>query len=209
MSIKPASPARLVVLVSGTGSNMEAILQASRDPSYGATIVAVGADREGTGGIAIAKNAGIPTFECLPSQYASREEWDRALTCAVASFEPDIVVLAGFLKLVSPDFLRAFPGRVINTHNALLPAFPGIHGPRDALAYGVKIAGATLFIVDAGVDTGAILAQVTCRVEEDDTEETLLERIKGVERTQLVATLGAMARHGWWVEGRKAGVGRP
>lgn len=193
-------------MVSGTGSNMQALLEASRDPAFGAQIVAVGADRDGTRGLEIAAQAGIPTFVERLGDYSSRQEWDRALTTQIASFSPDLVVLAGFLKLVGSDVLAAFPGRVINTHNALLPSFPGVHGPADALAYGVKISGATLFIVDPGVDTGAILAQVTCPVFDDDDEASLLDRIKSVERDQLVSVVGAMARQGWWMDGRKAGL---
>ncbi len=193
-------------MVSGTGSNMQALLEASRDPAFGAQIVAVGADRGGTRGLEIAAQAGIPTFVEKLGDYSSRQEWDRALTTQIASFSPDLVVLAGFLKLVGSDVLAAFPGRVINTHNALLPSFPGVHGPADALAYGVKISGATLFIVDPGVDTGAILAQVTCPVFDDDDEASLLDRIKSVERDQLVSVVGAMARQGWWMDGRKAGL---
>lgn len=193
-------------MVSGTGSNMQALLEASRDPVFGAQIVAVGADRDGTRGLEIAAQAGIPTFVERLGDYSSRQEWDRALTTQIASFSPDLVVLAGFLKLVGSDVLAAFPGRVINTHNALLPSFPGVHGPADALAYGVKISGATLFIVDPGVDTGAILAQVTCPVFDDDDEASLLDRIKSVERDQLVSVVGAMARQGWWMDGRKAGL---
>ncbi len=203
------TPARLVVLVSGTGSNMQAILEASADPAYGAQIAAVGADREGTRGIEIAQEAGIETFVCRLPDYSDRAEWNRALRDIVARYRPDIVVLAGFLKLLNPEFLGAFPHRVINTHNALLPSFPGVHGPADALAYGVKISGATLFVVDPGVDTGAILAQVTCPVFDDDAADSLLERIKGVERAQLVESVGQMSREGWWVAGRRAGMGTP
>lgn len=193
-------------MVSGAGSNMQALLEASADPAFGAQIVAVGADREGTRGLEIAESAGIPTFVEKLGAYPNREEWDGALAVKVGEFSPDLVVLAGFLKLVGPQVLTAFPGRVINTHNALLPAFPGVHGPADALAHGVKISGATLFIVDPGMDTGAILAQVTCPVFDDDDEASLLDRIKTVEREQLVSVVGAMSRQGWWMEGRKAGL---
>jgi phosphoribosylglycinamide formyltransferase-1 len=136
-------------------------------------------------------------------EYPERVDWDRVLTASVASYKPDLVVSAGFLKLVGEDFLEAFGDRYINTHNALLPAFPGIHGPRDALEYGVKIAGATLFFVDGGVDTGPIIAQVAVAVEDDDTEETLTERIKEVERRQLVEWVGRLVREGWTITGRK------
>ncbi|AWE43419.1 phosphoribosylglycinamide formyltransferase [Actinobaculum sp. 352] len=204
--MRPTAPARIVVLVSGTGSNLEALLRACENGSYGAHVVAVGADRENIRGLEIAQEAGIPTFVRRLPDYATRDDWNIALRDDVAAYTPDIVVLAGFLKLLSADFLAAFPGRVINTHNALLPSFPGVHGPADALDYGVKITGATLFVVDPGVDTGPILAQIACPVREDDDADSLLERIKGVERTQLVETVGAMARRGWWIEGRHADV---
>jgi len=195
--------ARLVVLVSGSGTNLQALLDACADPAYGATVVAVGADRDGIGGLARAAEHGVPTYVVRLRDYPTRADWDRALTEATAAHRPDLVVSAGFLKLVGPEFLAAFQGRYVNTHNSLLPAFPGIHGPRDALAYGVKVAGATLFFVDAGVDTGPIIAQVAVPVYDDDTEETLTERIKQAERRQLVEYVGRMVRDGWTIEGRK------
>ena len=197
------APARLVVLVSGSGTNLQALLDAAADPGYGARVVAVGADREGIVGLDRAVAAGVPTFVHKVKAYADRADWDRALTASVAEYKPDLVVSAGFLKLVGDDFLEAFGDRYINTHNALLPAFPGIHGPRDALEYGVKVAGATLFFVDGGVDTGPIIAQVVVPVEDDDTEETLTERIKEVERRQLVEWVGRLVREGWTITGRK------
>ncbi|WP_238163889.1 phosphoribosylglycinamide formyltransferase [Kribbella pittospori] len=196
-------PARLVVLVSGSGSNLQALLDACADPAYGARVVGVGADRDGIAGLDRAATAGVPTFVHKVKDYAERVEWDRALTASVSEHKPDLVVSAGFLKLVGDDFLAAFGDRYINTHNALLPAFPGIHGPRDALEYGVKVAGATLFFVDGGVDTGPIIAQVVVPVEDDDTEETLTERIKEVERRQLVEWVGRLVRDGWTITGRK------
>ena len=198
---------RVVVLVSGGGSNLAALLDASRDPAWGATIVGVGADRPGTGGVGIARAAGIPTFELAVRDLPTRADWDAALTDAVAALRPDLVVSAGFLKLCGPVFLERFADRYINTHNALLPSFPGIHGPRDALAYGVKLAGATLFLVDAGVDTGPILAQVAVPVLADDDEATLTERIKVAERAQLVESVGRLAREGWRVDGRRVSFG--
>jgi phosphoribosylglycinamide formyltransferase-1 len=198
--------ARLVVLISGSGSNLAALLDACADPGYGARVVAVGADRSGIAGLARAAAAGIPTFVDVVKDYKTREDWDRALTAHVAEYKPDLVVSAGFRKLVGAAFLAEFGDRYINTHNALLPAFPGIHGPRDALAYGVKIAGATLFFVDAGVDTGPIVAQVAVPVEPDDTEETLTERIKIAERRQLVEYVGRLVRQGWTITGRKVTI---
>ena len=138
--------------------------------------------------------------------YPSREVWDAALTEVVAQHQPDVIVLAGFMKLVGSHFLTRFGGRTLNTHPALSPSFPGMHGPREALAYGVKVTGATLFVVDEGVDTGAIVAQTAVPVLDDDTEETLHERIKAVERTTLVDAVGRMAREGFTVTGRKVTI---
>lgn len=194
------------MLISGTGSNLHALLEASADPHYGAKVVAVGADRGGVRGLEIAAAAGLPVFVDELKQYPNREAWDRALTDHVAAYHPDLVISAGFLKLVGEPFLRRFGGRYINTHNTLLPAFPGIHGPRDALEYGVKITGATLFFADAGVDTGAIVAQVAVPVEDGDTVETLTERIKAAERRQLVEYVGRLAREGWTIDGRRVTI---
>ena len=200
------SSARLVVLVSGSGSNLQSLLDAAADPAYGASVVAVGADRNGIGGLDRAAAAGVPTFVCRLSDFAARDEWDAELTRLCAECSPDLIVSAGFLKLVGPAFLERYAGRYLNTHNALLPSFPGIHGPRDALAYGVKITGATLFFVDAGIDTGPIVSQVTVPVLDDDTEETLTERIKVVEREQLVQSVGRLVREGWTITGRKVTI---
>ena len=199
-------PARLVVLISGSGSNLQALLEATADPAYGAVVVAVGADRDGIAGLDHATAAGIPTFVDSVKAYPTRDDWDAALTEHVAAHRPDLVISAGFLKLAGKQFLDAFGDRYINTHNALLPAFPGIHGPRDALAYGVKVAGATLFFVDAGVDTGPIIAQTVVPVLDDDTEETLTERIKVAERAQLVDYVGRLVRDGWTIEDRKVRI---
>ncbi|HEU4346377.1 MAG TPA: phosphoribosylglycinamide formyltransferase [Actinoplanes sp.] len=200
------APARLVVLVSGSGSNLQALLDATVDPAYGARVVAVGADRDGIAGLDRAAAAGVPTFVTKLKDYPTRDDWDAALTASVAEHRPDLVISAGFLKLVGPAFLKEFGDRYVNTHNALLPAFPGIHGPRDALAYGVKIAGATLFFVDAGVDTGPIIAQVSVPVLDDDTEQALTERIKVAERAQLVEQVGRLVREGWTIEDRKVRI---
>jgi phosphoribosylglycinamide formyltransferase 1 len=200
------APARIVVLLSGSGSNLQALLDASADPAYGASVVAVGADRDGIAGLDRATAAGVPTFVERVPDHPTREAWDAALTDRVAGHKPDLVVSAGFLKLVGARFLDAFGDRYLNTHNSLLPAFPGIHGPRDALEYGVKVAGATLFFVDAGVDTGPIVAQVAVPVRDDDTEETLTERIKEAERRQLVDCVGRLLRSGWTITGRKVSI---
>ncbi|SIN20007.1 phosphoribosylglycinamide formyltransferase [Micromonospora cremea] len=203
---EPASAARIVVLVSGSGSNLQALLDAAADPAYGAQVVAVGADRDGIAGLDRAEAAGVPTFVERVRDHDTREDWDRALTAHVAKHQPDLVISAGFLKLVGPHFLAAFGDRYLNTHNTLLPAFPGIHGPRDALAYGVKLTGATLFFVDAGMDTGPIVAQVAVPVLDGDDVETLTERIKEAERRQLVEQVGRLVREGWTITGRKVTV---
>ena len=199
--------ARLVVLVSGSGTNLQALLDACANPSYGAAVVAVGADRDDIEGLARAERAGLPTFVLKVRDFASREDWDRALADACAAYEPDLVVLAGFMKLVGDSFLGRFAGRTLNTHPALSPSFPGMRGPADALAYGVKITGATLFVVDPGVDTGQIVAQTAVPVEDDDTAESLHERIKVAERAMLVDAVGRMAREGFAVEGRRVRIG--
>jgi len=195
------------VLVSGGGTNLQALLDASADPSYGATVVAVGADRHDIEGLARAERAGVPTFVCQVGAYSSRDLWDTALTAAVSSHEPDLVVLAGFMKLVGPEFLGRFAGRVVNTHPALCPSFPGTSGPADALAYGVKVTGATLFVVDEGVDTGPIVAQTVVPVQDDDDVASLHERIKVAERQMLVDSVGRLARDGFTINDRKVRIG--
>jgi phosphoribosylglycinamide formyltransferase 1 len=196
----------VVVLVSGTGTNLQALLDACADASYGADVVAVGADRDDTLAVKRAELAGVPTFVCAVADFADRTAWDAALADLVAGFAPDLVVLAGFMKLVGPAFMARFEARIVNTHPALSPSFPGMHGPRDALRYGVKVTGCTLFVVDDGIDTGPIVAQAAVPVLEHDDEESLHERIKIVERQLLVDTVGAMARHGWTVTGRKVTI---
>ncbi len=196
--------ARLVVLVSGTGTTLQALLDASDDPSWGAQVVAVGADREGTLGERRAKDRGIATFVLKVSDFPTREAWDAALAASVGSYEPALVVSAGFMKLVSQQFLDTFP--MVNTHPALLPSFPGMHGARDALEHGVKVTGCTLFLVDAGVDTGPIVAQAAVPVLDTDDEATLHERIKAAEREILVDAVGRMAREGFTVTGRRVTI---
>jgi phosphoribosylglycinamide formyltransferase-1 len=201
-------PLRVVVLVSGAGTNLQALLDATDDPAYGAEVVAVGADRDGIEGLARAERRGIPTFWHRVADFESRAEWDARFTEAVAEHEPDLVVLAGFMKLFGEAFLARFGGRTLNTHPALSPSFPGMHGPADALEYGVKVTGCTLFVVDAGVDTGPIVAQAAVPVLDDDTVESLHERIKVEERRMLVDAVGRIAREGFRVEGRQVRFGR-
>lgn len=196
-----------MVLVSGAGSNLAALLDAHGDPAYGARVVGVVSDRPGVAALDRAREAGVPTAVVALRDFPDRAAWDRALTEAVAVFSPDTVVLAGFMKLVGAAFLDRFGGRTINTHPALLPSFPGAHGVRDALAYGVKVSGCSVIVVDDGVDAGPIIAQETVPVADDDDEETLHERIKVVERRLLVDVVGRLAREGLTVDGRRARLG--
>jgi phosphoribosylglycinamide formyltransferase-1 len=187
----PTSRAPVVVLLSGTGSLCAALLAAADDPAYPAKVVAVGADRDAAG-LGHARRRGIPTFTCAVSDHPDRSAWDRALAAEIARFEPELVVSAGFMKIVGPAVLDAFGGRLINTHPALLPAFPGAHAVRDALAAGVPVTGATVHVVDAGVDTGPVLAQRAVPVHPGDDEARLHERIKDVERELLVQTVAEL-----------------
>ena len=180
---------RLVVLVSGSGTNLQAILDACDDPSFGCEVVAVGADRPAIAGLDRAERRGVPTFVVAVADHPDRASWDAALADAIGAHDPDLVVSAGFMKILGSAVLERFGGRVINTHPALLPSFPGAHGVRDAMAHGVKVTGCTCHYVDAGVDTGPIIAQRAVAVEDDDTEGSLHERIKVVEREMLVGVL--------------------
>jgi phosphoribosylglycinamide formyltransferase 1 len=206
LAARPERPARLVVLVSGSGTNLQALLDAiaaEGASGFGAEVVAVGADRAGIAGLERAERAGIPAFVCQVQDHATRAEWDRALAEATAAYEPDLVVTAGFMKILGQEFLARFGGRCVNTHPALLPSFPGAHGVRDALAYGVKVTGCTVHLVDDGVDTGPIIAQGVVEVREEDDESALHGRIKEVERSLLVEVVGRLARNGYRIEGRK------
>jgi phosphoribosylglycinamide formyltransferase-1 len=196
--------AGIVVLVSGSGTNLQALIDAASDPAYGVRILAVGADRDGIAGLARAERAGIPTFVCRVGDHADRDAWDAALADAISAHDPVLVVSAGFMKLLGPKVLGRHT--VVNTHPALLPAFPGAHAVRDALAYGARVTGCTVHVVDAGVDTGPVLAQTPVAIEEGDTEESLHERIKTVERTLLVDVVGRAAREGITVTDRKATI---
>ena len=186
------SRARVAVLLSGTGSLCAALLAAADDPDYPAAVVAVGSDRAAEG-LEHARRRGLPTFVCAVSDHPDRGAWDRALATQIESFAPDLVVSAGFMKIVGPAVLDAFGGRLINTHPALLPAFPGAHAVRDALAAGATVTGATVHVVDAGVDTGPVLAQREVAVLPGDDEARLHERIKDVERELLVQTVASLA----------------
>lgn len=185
---------RIVVLVSGTGSNLQAVIDAVASGELAVEIAAVGADRPGTFGVERSAAAGLETFVVNFKDFATRAEWDAALLEAVAAYRPDYVVSSGFMRIVAPSFIDAFAGRYVNTHPALLPSFPGAHGVRDAMAYGVKVTGCTVHFADAGVDTGPIIAQTPVAVLPGDTEETLHERIKVAERELLITVLGGLAR---------------
>jgi phosphoribosylglycinamide formyltransferase-1 len=201
------TPARLVVLVSGSGTNLQALLDAvEADPSYGARVVAGGADRGGLARADRAERAGLPTFVVKLKDHADRAAWDLALAEATAAYDPDLVVSAGYMKIVGREFLARFGGRFLNTHPALLPSFPGAHGVRDALAYGAKVTGCTVHFVDDGVDTGPVIAQGVVEIRPDDTEEALHERIKDVERRLLVDVVGRLSRDGYRIEGRKVRI---
>lgn len=168
-------------------------------------MVAVGADREGIEGLERARRAGVPTFVVRVGDHPDRDDWDTALTEAVGAHAPDLVVSAGFMKIVGKRFLERFT--MVNTHPALLPAFPGAHAVRDALDYGAQVTGCSVHLVDAGVDTGPLIAQAAVEVRAGDDERSLHERIKTVERRLLVDVVGRMARGGWQVNGRKVQLG--
>jgi phosphoribosylglycinamide formyltransferase-1 len=196
-------PARVVVLVSGTGTLLQALLDASTRPDYPAEVVAVGADRAGVAGLARAEREGLPTFVEAVADHPDRLAWNDALTDAVAQHRPDLVVSAGFMRIVGPKFLAGVACPMLNTHPALLPAFPGTRAVAEALAYGVKVTGATVHLVDTGVDTGPVVAQQAVPVRPGDTVDELHERIKIVERGLLVDTVAALAGQGCTVDGRR------
>ncbi|GAB3160585.1 phosphoribosylglycinamide formyltransferase [Myceligenerans halotolerans] len=206
--IDPSSASRLVVLASGGGSNLAALLAEHDDPAYGARVVGVVTDRSGIGALDIARDAGVASAVVSMNDFEDRAAWNRGMVEAVRVFQPDWIVLAGFMRILAPEFLHRFEGRIVNTHPALLPSFPGAHGVRDALAHGVRITGCTVHLVDDGVDTGPILAQAAVPVQDGDDESTLHERIKGAERALLVETVGRIAREGLYVAGRHATIGR-
>lgn len=185
---------RVVALVSGGGTNLQAVFDAIEDGSLtGVEVVAVGADLEGTGGVVRGVDAGAEGFVVSPALFSTRSEWDEALALTVAQYEPDLVLSSGFMRILGAPFLERFGGRTVNTHPALLPSFPGAHGVRDALAYGVKITGCTVHWVDAGVDTGPIITQRAVEILPGEAEAQLHERIKLAEREALVATLAQLA----------------
>ncbi|MFB9956224.1 phosphoribosylglycinamide formyltransferase [Cellulomonas denverensis] len=197
----------MVVLISGTGSNLAALLAAQQDPAYPARVAGVVSDRADAGGLEHARRAGVPTAVVAPADFADRAAWDRGMAEAIAVFTPDLVVSAGFMRILGAPVLERWPDRVVNTHPALLPSFPGAHAVRDALAYGAKVTGSTLHVVDAGTDTGPVIAQVAVPVEPGEDEAALHERIKVAERAMLVEWVGRIAAGGLSVDGRVVTVG--
>ena len=193
---------RIVLLASGSGTLTQAVIDAFADAQAGIDIVAIGADSPAAGVLERAQQHDIPTFVVRPKDFPDREAWNMQLRDTVAELGPDWVVSAGFMRILGESFIEAFPSRIINTHPALLPSFPGAHGVRDALAHGVKVTGGTIHLVDSGVDTGPIITQYPVPVGDDDTEETVHERIKTREREELVRLLAHLAHSDLVVEGR-------
>jgi phosphoribosylglycinamide formyltransferase 1 len=191
---------RVAVLISGSGSLLQALLDQTRDLAAGFLISAVLSDRTGVGGLDRARAAGVPTAVVELKEFPDRAAWDEAFARALDAFHPDLVVCAGFMRILGPPTLTRYRGRIVNTHPALLPSFPGAHGVRDALAYGVKVTGCSVILVDEGVDSGPIIAQRAVDVLDGDDEATLHERIKVVERQMLVDVVGRMARSGWYID---------
>lgn len=194
---------RVAVVVSGSGTLLQALL----DNAQGYTISSVLSDRPDALGLERARTAGVPTAVVRMKDFPDRAAWDTGMLRAVEAFSPDLIVLAGFMRILGEPLLNRYGGKIINTHPALLPSFPGAHGVRDALAHGVKVTGCSVILVDAGTDTGPILAQRATEVLDEDTEETLHERIKVLERDLLVEVVERMATKGWSVEGRKVRLG--
>ena len=204
---KAGDRARVVVLVSGAGTLLQALLDAAARPDAPFTVAGVVSDKADAAGLARARAVRVPTAVVAPRDFPDRAAWDTGVARAVGVFDPGLVVLAGFMRLLGAPYLAEFGGRTVNTHPALLPAFPGAHAVRDALAHGVKVTGASVILVDAGTDTGPIVAQRAVDVLDGDDETALHERIKVVERQLLVDVVGRMTRHGWQVTDRKVRLG--
>ena len=204
---EPPERARVVVLASGTGTLLQALIDAAAEPSAAHRVAGVVSDRADAGGLERARAARIPTAVVAPADFPDRAAWDAGIARAVGVFKPELVVLAGFMRILGAPYLDGFGARTINTHPALLPSFPGAHAVRDALAHGVKVTGASVILVDAGTDTGPIVAQRAVDVLDEDDEASLHERIKVVERQLLVDVVRGMARCGWQVNDRKVRLG--
>lgn len=193
------------MLASGSGTTLQALLDAAADASY--DVVAVGSDKPGARALQRATDEGVPTFTCALADSPTRDDWNTALADEVERYAPDLVVCAGFMRILSADFLARFAGRVVNTHPALLPSFPGAHAVADALAYGVRVSGVTVHFVDEGVDTGPVIAQAAVPVLDDDDEASLHARIQSVEQPLYVQAVERLAREGWTVQGRTVRFG--
>ena len=201
-----ADDKRVVVLVSGHGSNLQALLDAAAERGSGMTVVLVGADRPGAFGLERARRAGVDTAVVRPADHPDRPSFDLALRDLVAAARPDVVCLAGFMRILGPAFVGAFPDRILNTHPSLLPAFRGAHAVRDALAYGVKVSGCTVHLVDEQVDHGPVLFQAAVPVEPGDDEDRLHGRIKQEEHRLLPLAVRLVAEGRVRVEGRRARI---
>jgi phosphoribosylglycinamide formyltransferase-1 len=184
----------IVVLISGTGSNLRAILDAIAGGRCAAEVRAVISDRDSAKGLELARAHGIPSAVLRLKDFPDRDQWNAALAAAVAGFAPELVVLAGFMRVVGAPFIQRFPFRIINVHPALLPLFPGTDGPAQALRAGVRVSGCTVHVVDSGVDTGTIIGQAAVAVLPDDDEQRLHERIQRAERRLLPSIIDAIAR---------------
>lgn len=198
-------PRRVAVLVSGSGTNLQALLDAmTADPAFGGLVAVVASDQPDCLGLKRAEAAGVPAVPVGFADHPDRETWEAALIAEIAAHRADLVVLAGFMRVLSPRFVRRWPGRIVNVHPSLLPAFPGAHGVRDALAHGVKVTGTTVHLVDEQVDHGPIIAQRAVPVLDDDDEGSLHERIKTVEHALLPAVVKLLCHDRVVVEGRRA-----
>ncbi len=193
---------RIVLLASGSGTLTQAVIDAFAAGTRGVEILAVGSDSSTAGVLDRARAHDVATFVVRPKDFADRQAWNEQLRRTVAELGPDWVVSAGFMRILGPSFVEAFSNRIINTHPALLPSFPGAHGVRDALAHGVKLTGGTIHLVDTGVDTGPIITQYAVPIGDDDTEETVHERIKALEREELVRLLAHLAHSDLVIDGR-------
>jgi phosphoribosylglycinamide formyltransferase 1 len=201
------SPTRLAVLLSGTGTNLQALLDAiASDPDFGGRVVAVGSDVADAGGLERARAVGIPTVVRQLADHSDRADWEAKLRADLEVYDADAVVLAGFMRILTGTFLSRWPGRVVNTHPSLLPAFRGSRAVRDALEWGVKVTGSTVHVVDEEVDHGPIIAQQAVEVRPDDTEETLHARIKGVEHELLPACVRLLCHDRLVIEGRHVSI---
>lgn len=194
----------VVALASGTGTIFQALLDAAFETDYPADIVALLTDKPGSGAARRARGAGVPVHVVDPTQFDDRGAWDEALTAAAQVYSPEWLISVGFMRILGPAFLGAFPQRILNTHPSLLPSFPGKQAVADALAYGVTVTGCTLHVVDSGVDTGPVVAQRVVEVLPDDTDAVLHDRIKTVERQLVVEILDRVTTNGLIITGRKA-----